>query len=84
MDADYVDNIAFLANTSTQAESHLHSLEQAASGIGLHVTANKTKNMSFNQKRDISTLCGGSMKSGTNSRTSEAASHLLKMTSICD
>ena len=29
MDTDYVDDIALLANTLTQAESLLHSLEQA-------------------------------------------------------
>ena len=30
MDADYADDIALLANTPTQAESLLRSLEQAA------------------------------------------------------
>ena len=60
MDADYADNIMLLANTSTQVS--LHSLEQAAGGIGLHVNVNKTEYMCFNQKGDISTLNGGSMK----------------------
>ena len=32
-DADYTDNIALLAKTPAQAESLLHSLEKAASGI---------------------------------------------------
>ena len=32
----------------------LHSLEQAASGIGLHVNAYKMKYTSFNQEGDIS------------------------------
>ena len=41
MDADYANDIALLANTSAQAESLLHSLEQAAVGIGLHVKAHK-------------------------------------------
>ena len=36
-DADYADDIAFLANTLTQAESLLYNLEQAAGGIGLHI-----------------------------------------------
>ena len=40
-DADYADDIAILANTSNQAETLLHSLEQAAAGIGLHVNARK-------------------------------------------
>ena len=56
------DNIALLANTPTQAESLLHSQEQAAGGIGLHVNANKTEYMLFNQERDISTLNGDCLK----------------------
>ena len=36
-DADYADDIAILANTPNQAETLLHSLEQATTGIGLHV-----------------------------------------------
>ena len=39
--------MSFLANTPTQAESPLHSLEQAAGGIGLHVNANKMEYMCF-------------------------------------
>ena len=42
-DADYADDIAILANTPDQAETLLHSLEQAAIGIGLHVNAHKTE-----------------------------------------
>ena len=40
----------------------LHSLERAAAGIGLHVNANKTEYMCFNQKGDISPLKGGLLK----------------------
>ena len=47
MDADYADDIVLLANTLTQAKSLLHSLEQATGGIGLHVNADKIKNMVF-------------------------------------
>ena len=47
-DADYADDVALLANTPTQAESLLHSLERSAGVIGLHVNANKTEYMSFN------------------------------------
>ena len=47
IDTDYVDDIAFLANTPNQAESLLHSLEQAVEGIGLHVYANKTEYTCF-------------------------------------
>ena len=42
---DYADDIALLANTPAQAETLLHSLEQAAAGIGLHVNACKTEYM---------------------------------------
>ena len=55
-DADYTDDIAILANTPNQTETLLHSLEQAAAGIGLHVNAYKTEYMCFNQTGDISTL----------------------------
>ena len=61
-DADYADDIALLANTPNQAETLLHSLERAAAGIGLHVNAHKTEFMCFNQKGDISTLDGTSLK----------------------
>ena len=54
--------IALLANTPNQAETLLHSLERAAAGIGLHVNAHKTEFMWFNQKGDISTLDGTSLK----------------------
>ena len=55
-DADYVDDIALLANEPTQAEFLLHSLERAAVYIGLHVNAHKTEYMCFNQRGDVSTL----------------------------
>ena len=58
-DADY---IVLLANTPNQAETLLHSLERAAAGIGFHVNAHKTEFMCFNQKGDISTLDGTSLK----------------------
>ena len=60
MDEDYTDDILLLTNIPTLAKSLLHSLEQAASGIGFH--ADKTEFMCFNQKRDISTLNGSSLK----------------------
>ena len=47
-DTDYADDITLLANTPAQAETLLHSLEEAAAGIGLHVNAHKTENMCFN------------------------------------
>ena len=62
MDADYANDIAPLANTPTQAENLLHSLERATVGIGLHVNVDKTEYMCFNQTGDISTLNGSSLK----------------------
>ena len=62
LDADYTDDIAFLTNSPAQAESLLYSLEWAAGGIGLHVNADKTEIMCFNQKGNISTLSGGLLK----------------------
>ena len=61
-DADYANDIALPANTPKQAETLLHSLEQATAGIGLHVNAHKTEYMCFNQAGDISTLDGTSLK----------------------
>ena len=55
-------DIAILANTPSQAETLLHSLERAAAGIGLHVNAHKTEYMCFNQTGNISTLDGTSLK----------------------
>ena len=52
-DADYSDDIALLPNTTTQAETMLHSLERAA---------HKTEYMCFNQRGDISTLNGSPLK----------------------
>ena len=61
-DVDYTEDIVLLANTSAQAKTLLHSLEQAAAGIGLHVNADKTEYMCFNQRDDISILNGSSLK----------------------
>ena len=54
--------MANLANTPNQAETLLHSVEQAAAGIGLHSNAHKTEYMCFNQTGDISTPDGSSLK----------------------
>ena len=61
-DAHYADDIAILANTPVQGETLLHSLEQAAAGIGFHANAHKTEYICFNQTGDISTLDGTSLK----------------------
>ena len=61
-DTDYANDIAILANTPNQAETLLHSLEQAAADIVLHVNTHKIEYMCFNQTGDISTLDGTSLK----------------------
>ena len=61
-DVYYTDDVPLLANTPTIAESLLYSLEQAASRIRLHVNADKTEYMCFNQKGEISTIKGGPLK----------------------
>ena len=61
-DADCADNIAHQANTPAQAETLQLSLERAAAGIGLHVNADKTEYMCFNQRGNIFTLECGPLK----------------------
>ena len=61
-DTDYIDDSVLLANKPAQAETLLHSLERADAGIGLHINADKTEYMCFNQRGDISTLYGRSLK----------------------
>ena len=56
-DVDYADDIAILANTPNQAETLLHSLDQAAAGIGLHVNAHKMESSNrrhFHTRRNLS------------------------------
>ena len=55
-EADNADDIVILGNTPNQAETLLHSLERATTGISLHVKAHKTEYMFYNQTGDISTL----------------------------
>ena len=83
-DVDYADDIALLANTPTQAETLLHSLEWAAAGIGLHINAIKTEYMCFDKKDDITTLNGSSLKLIDNSPTYGAVSHQPGQTSTCN
>ena len=61
-DADYTDDNALLANTPIQAENLPYNLDQTANCTGLHVNADKMEYMSFNQKGNVSTLIGGSLK----------------------
>ena len=60
-----------LVNAPAQVESLLHSLEQAASGISLHVNAHKMEYMCFNQKGDNSTQNGGFLKLGRSVSSTE-------------
>ena len=81
MDEDYADDIALLANTPTQTESLLHSLDWAAADMDLHVNVDKTEFMCFNQRGDISILKGGHLKLVESSPTSETVSHQPRKTS---
>ena len=49
-DTDNAYDMGLLANTPAQAETLQHSRERAAAGIGLHVNADKTEFMCFNQR----------------------------------
>ena len=62
MNTDYADDTVLLANIPAQAETLLHCLERAAAGKGLHVNAHKTEYMCFNQRGNISTVNGSSLK----------------------
>ena len=59
---DYADDVALLANTPAQAQTLQHGLERAAAGIGLYVNADKTEYMCLNQRCNIVTLNGSSLK----------------------
>ena len=63
-DEDYADDRALLTSRPTHAESLSHSLERVAGGVGLHINSDKTEYKSFNQRGNISTLKGGSLKLG--------------------
>ena len=56
------DDLALLANTSTQVESLLHSLEQAAGSIGFHANVDRIEYMCFDKEGNISTLNSGSLQ----------------------
>ena len=53
---------AHIITDGDYAETLLHSLERAAAGICLHVNADKTEYMCFNQRGDITTLNGSYLK----------------------
>ena len=57
-DADYADYLLLLANTSAQAKSLPHSLEQA----GLYMNTSKTVFMCFKPKEAISIFSGKLLK----------------------
>ena len=61
MDVDCIDDKALLANPPTQAKCLLHSLEWA-DGIDLHINADKTEYICFNQRGDISILKSDPLK----------------------
>ena len=62
MDADYANDIVLLVNTPPKPKTLRHSLERTAADIGLHINADKTEYLCFNQRVDISTLKGRPLK----------------------
>ena len=60
-ESDSADDQGLSTNTSEQAESQLHSLEQDLIGTGLYENANKTEYIFF-WTRAISTLIGKHQK----------------------
>ena len=59
-----------LANTPAQAKTLVHGLQRAVAGIGVYVNAHKREYMNLNQRGDISTLNGSSLKPAWNLTTS--------------
>ena len=51
-----------MTNLTVPVESLRHILERAAGDIGLQVNADKTEDMCYKQRGDISTLKGGPLK----------------------
>ena len=49
-EADYTNDLALLTNTTDQAKSLWHNLEQAEGGNGLYINATKTEFMCFKKK----------------------------------
>ena len=60
-DADYADDITLLLNTHAQPKSLLHSLEQTAGSISLHINT-KQSTCVLKQEGSISTLNGWPLK----------------------
>ena len=57
-DAGHTDDQALFPDTPAQAKSLLHSLRQAAGGLGFYVNANTTKIIHFKREETISFLSG--------------------------
>ena len=64
-DLDFADDIALLSNEIHQAQQLLKELEVEAAKVGLHVNANKTVFMSYNQDLQLNVILsinGGEIK----------------------
>ena len=61
---DFVDDIALLSNTASQAQEMLDKVEHAALRVGLHMNVKKTLFMAFNQPHavQIKTQDGSNLK----------------------
>ena len=62
IDANNEDGLYLHANTTGQAESLLHRLEQPVKGFGLYVNADNIKFICLKQKEAISTFSGKHQK----------------------
>ena len=51
-DLDFADDIALVIDELEQAQDFLHSVQENAAKIGLHLNSDKTEFMSFNQVQD--------------------------------
>ena len=51
-DFDFADDIELMTEEINQAQEFLHSVQNSAARTGLHLNADKTKFMCFNQKQE--------------------------------
>ena len=92
-DEDNADELALLENTSPQAESVLHTIEQAPGCVDLYVNANKIEYICFKLNGVIFTLSSKSLKlvdqftylgSRISSTESDVGIHLTKAGNALD
>jgi hypothetical protein len=75
-DLDFADDLAIPANTVADAESLLHSLEEAAAYVGLYCNETKTEYTSSNPNPNMTSLAGATLKHVPDFRY--LGSHIMK------